>query len=172
MRTLILGAALVAAMAADARAQLRHAVIDTMPDKRSGPRYGVIWLSPALADSISVRNGNQKVNSTTSIFGWDFETQLMRNPKGVAPITSLVLGVAGLDQGLALPSATWIVGVRTQDDFEVGIGPNASLAGVALAVTAGRTFHSGSLHIPVDVAWVSSKFGQRVSLTTGFNVMK
>jgi hypothetical protein len=96
----------------------------------------------------------------------------MRNPTGVEPITSLVLGVAGLEQGLVLPSATWVVGIRTQDDFELGIGPNASLAGVALAVTVGRTFHSGSLHIPIDVAWVGSKIGQRVSLTTGFNVTK
>ena len=96
----------------------------------------------------------------------------MRNPTGVEPITSIVLGVAGLEQGLVLPSATWVVGIRTQEDFELGIGPNASLAGVALAVTAGRTFHSGSLHIPIDVAWVGSKIGQRFSLTTGFNVTK
>jgi hypothetical protein len=171
MRTLILTIAMCIAFASEAAAQLR-AIIDTLPAKRSGPRYGAIWLSPALADSISVRNDNHKVNATTSIFGWDFETQLMRNPNGVEPITSVVLGVAGLEQGLALPSATWVVGLRTHDDFELGVGPNASLAGVALAVTVGRTFHSGSLHIPFDVAWVSSKFGQRVSLTTGFNVTK
>jgi hypothetical protein len=159
------------AFSSDAAAQMR-AIIDTLPAKRSGPRYGALWLSPAIADSISVHNNNHKVNGTTSLFGWDFETQLMRNPTGVEPITSLVLGVAGLEQGLVLPSATWVVGIRTQDNFELGIGPNASLAGVALAVTVGRTFHSGTLHIPIDVAWVGSKIGQRVSLTTGFNVSK
>jgi len=171
MKSLILAGAMFVALGSEAAAQMR-AIIDTLPAKRSGPRYGAIWLSPAIADSISVRNNNHKVNGTTSIFGWDFETQLMRNPKGVEPITSIVLGVAGLEQGLVLPSATWVVGIRTQEDFELGIGPNASLAGVALAVTAGRTFHSGSLHIPIDVAWVGSKIGQRLSLTTGFNVTK
>ena len=149
-----------------------RADVDTSEIKRSGPRYGVIWLSPSLVDSISAHNKHQSVNGTTSVFGWDFQTQLLRNPHGAAPITDIVLGVAGLDQGLILPSATWLVGMRTQDDFEIGIGPNVSLAGAALALTVGRTFHSGQLNIPFDVAWVSSKIGQRVSLTTGFNVMK
>jgi hypothetical protein len=62
--------------------------------------------------------------------------------------------------------------MRTRDNFEVGIGPNVSLAGAALAVTGGMTFHSGELNIPLDVAYVSSKFGTRISLTTGFNIMK
>jgi hypothetical protein len=34
------------------------------------------------------------------------------------------------------------------------------------------TFHSGALNIPLDVTYVSSKIGTRVSLTTGFNIMK
>lgn len=172
----LLAAALLCLGSGALRAQAPHtmpaAIIDTTPEKRSGPRYGVLWLSPALVDSIQVHEKHQRVNGTTSLFGWEFQTQLLRNPGGAAPITNVVLGIAGLDQGLVLPTATWLVGLRTRDDFEAGIGPNVSVAGAALALTAGRTFRSGSLNIPFDVAWVSSKIGQRVSVTTGFNVMK
>ena len=63
------------------------------------------------------------MNGTTSIFGWDFETQLMRNPTGVEPITSLVLGVAGLEQGLVLPAVRrGVVGIRTQKISSWGSG--------------------------------------------------
>lgn len=140
--------------------------------ERSGPRYGAIWLSSAITDTISAHYKNQKVNSTTSLFGWEFERELLQNPGAMTPVSSIVLGVAGLDQGLVLPSATWLIGMRTHDDFELGIGPNVSLAGPALALSAGMTFHSGALNIPLDVAYVSSKIGTRVSLTTGFNIMK
>ena len=106
------------------------------------------------------------------MFGWEFQSELLHNPRGITPVTNLVLGVAGLDPGLALPSATWLVGMRTSDDFEFGIGPNLSLLGPALAIGAGMTFHSGKMNIPFDVAYVSSKIGPRYSFTTGFNVMK
>jgi hypothetical protein len=146
--------------------------IDTSDIKRSGPRYGALWLSVALADSISAHNKNQKVNPMMSLFGWEFESELLRNPNGATPVTNLVIGVAGLDQGLVLPTATWLVGMRTKDDFEAGIGPNISPAGPALALTVGMTLHSGRLNIPLDVAYVSSKIGTRVSFSTGFNVMQ
>ncbi len=144
------------------------------PDEvdRSGPRYGAIWLSPPITDSIKAHNGNQKVSGTTSLFGWDFQRELMSNPSGMSPVMNVILGVAGLDQGLVLPSATWLVGMRTRDDLEFGIGPNLSLLGPALAIGAGVTLHSGKLNIPFDVAYVASKIGPRYSVTTGFNVMK
>ncbi|HEY6218902.1 MAG TPA: hypothetical protein VIV65_02525 [Gemmatimonadaceae bacterium] len=145
---------------------------DTGEVQRSGPRYGVIWLSPAITDSVSVHFKNQKINPTTSLFGWEFQRELLKNPNGVVPVSSLVFGVAGLDQGLVLPSATWLIGMRNRDDIELGIGPNLSLAGAALAVTAGMTFHSGQLNIPIDIAYVSSKIGTRASVTTGFNIMR
>ena len=162
----------IAAAQVPCRLAAQTAFGDTQQVQRSGPRYGAIWLSPAIADTISAHLKTRKINSTTSLFGWEFQRELLRNPHGAVPVSSLVLGVAGLDQGLVLPSATWLIGMRTRDDFEAGIGPNASLAGPALALTVGMTFHSGALNIPLDVAYVSSKIGTRASLTTGFNIMK
>jgi len=145
--------------------------VDTTVVKRSGPRYGVLWLSQQSADTISAHYGH-KINQTMSIFGWDFETQLLKNPGGTTPMTDLVVVVGGLDQGVILPSATWFVGMRTGDDFEFGVGPNVSLAGAGLALTVGMTHRTGVLNIPFNLAVVSSKLGSRISLSTGFNVMK
>src|SRR5471032_3200018 len=105
-RVTLAAAVLTLAIAPSAQAQcayatpciIHQAIIDTADIHRSGPRYGVIFLSPGITDSIRVHNKNQTVNATTSLFGWEFERQLFENTKGVVPVTNLVLGVAGLDQ--------------------------------------------------------------------------
>jgi hypothetical protein len=67
---------------------------------------------------------------------------------------------------------TWIVGVRTPGNFEFGVGPNATPAGVALAVSTGMTFRTGALYIPVNLALVPGRVGTRASLLTGFNLYR
>lgn len=172
-----------------ARAQYHppgYAVIDTEDVRRSGPRYGALWLSDSAANYIAHQTGNNAFKPSsagagklTSVFGWEFETQLLQNPTGATPVSDLVLVVAGLDQGTVLPSATWLVGMRLGKtaglglgNAELGIGPNVTAAGAGLALTAGITHRSGAINIPLDLAAVDSKLGWRVSLTTGFNVMK
>jgi hypothetical protein len=56
--------------------------------------------------------------------------------------------------------------------MEFGIGPNATPAGLALAVAAGVTYSTGALNVPINVAVVPSKAGVRVSVLTGFNMRK
>ncbi len=83
-----------------------------------------------------------------------------------------MLLVGGLDQGEILPSLTWLVGLRTQGNFEIGVGPNITPAGVALAFSTGVTFRAGALAVPVNVAIVPSKLGARTSILTGFNLYR
>jgi hypothetical protein len=83
-----------------------------------------------------------------------------------------VLLVGGLDQGAFLPSFSWLVGVRTPGQFEIGVGPNITPAGVALAFSSGMTFRAGALAVPVNVALVPSKYGMRASVLTGFNLYR
>jgi hypothetical protein len=87
-------------------------------------------------------------------------------------LNELVFLIGGLDQGTFLPSLTWIVGVRTPGNFEFGVGPNATPAGVALAISAGVTFRTGALNVPVNMAIVPSRFGTRASILTGFNMYR
>jgi hypothetical protein len=90
----------------------------------------------------------------------------------VAAVSEWVLLVGGLERDIAIPSLTWLVGMRTANGAEFGVGPNITPAGTALALAAGVTFRHGFVNIPVNVAVVPSKAGTRVSLLTGFNMRR
>ena len=138
---------------------------------RTGPRFGVTWMSQGLVDTIQSKY-NLDVLPVMTQFGWQFESQFASLESGPVALNEWVLLVGGLDQGLFLPSLTWLVGVRTQGGFEFGVGPNATPATVALAMSAGYTFKSGALAVPVNVAFVPSRFGMRASVMTGFNLYR
>jgi hypothetical protein len=105
-------------------------------------------------------------------FGWQFEKQFYNGGNGVAALTEAVVLFGGMEQGLVLPSLSWLVGVRTHEGTEFGVGPNITPVGVALALAAGETFRAGVLNVPVNVAVVPSKSGVRVSMLTGFSLRR
>ena len=138
---------------------------------RTGPRFGVTWLSGKITEKIWT-DYQIRVSPVISQFGWQFERQFAAVDGGPVALSEFALMVGGLDQGTAIPSVSWLVGIRTTGDFEVAVGPNATPAGVALAFSVGQTFHSGALSIPVNVAVVPSRYGVRSSILTGFNVYR
>ena len=138
---------------------------------RTGPRVGVTWLSGAITDEINTRY-KLKISPVITQFGWQYERQFASLEGGPVALNEFILLVGGLDQGTALPSLTWLVGIRTPGQLEVGVGPNATPAGVALAISVGQTFQAGALSIPINVAVVPSKFGVRSSILTGFNMYR
>ena len=83
-----------------------------------------------------------------SQFGWQFEKQFFSTQHGPTAVTECVLLLGGLEQGVALPSLSWLVGIRTTKGAEFGVGPNITPVGVALAVAAGVTFRAGVLNVP------------------------
>jgi len=103
-----------------------------------------------------------------SLFGWQSETEF-HTASGLRGNSSLILLVAGLDQGVAIPSASWLVGLRRANGWEFGIGPNASLAGLGLVLAYGKTRAFGELKIPLDFAVTLADRGLRLSLLSGFN---
>ncbi len=150
---------------------VRRAVDDYEPDttRRSGPRFGLVYLGGALPDSVAAHHP-QHSGRLITLFGWEIQRQIGKNPGGPQPLTDLLFAVGGLEHGVLLPSASWIIGIRMPNQFEFGVGPNLSAAGAALVVTAGTTRHLGTINMPFDVAVVPSAIGTRVSVTTGFNV--
>ena len=136
----------------------------------SGPRFGMTALSTGVVDELKKRS--IEVGSNISQFGWQFERQFYTRGSGVAAVNEWVVLLGGLDQGVALPSVSWMVGLRSREGAEFGIGPNITPAGVALAIAAGVTFRAGNLNVPMNVAVVPSKVGTRISVLTGFNMRR
>jgi len=136
----------------------------------SGPRFGMTALSTGVVDELHKRSID--VGSNITQFGWQFERQFYTRDSGVAAVNEWVFLLGGLDQGVVLPSLSWMVGLRTREGAEFGIGPNITPAGVALAVAAGVTFRAGNLNVPMNVAVVPSKVGTRISVLTGFNMRR
>ena len=153
-------------------AHAQQSVIDPPPFTKtvnlSGPRFGMTALSPGVVAELEKRSIH--VGSNITQFGWQFEKQFYTKDSGVTMVTEWVALVGGLEQSVVLPSLSWMVGVRTRDGAEFGIGPNITPAGTALVLATGMTFRAGALNIPVNVAVVPSKYGSRVSVLSGFSL--
>ena len=137
----------------------------------SGPRLGFTFLSDGIVGRLK-EDAMINVSPVVTQFGWQFEKQFYSTENGPTAVTEWVVLVGGLEQGVVLPSVSWLVGMRTMKGVEFGIGPNITPVGAALAVAAGMTFRAGGLNVPVNLAVVPSKSGVRVSLLAGFNTRR
>lgn len=136
----------------------------------SGPRFGVTSLSEGVVAKLQERSIN--VQPMITQFGWQFEKQFYSKDSGVAVVNEWVGLVGGLDQGVVLPSVSWLVGVRTREGTEFGIGPNVTPAGVGLVLAAGVTLRTGVMNVPMNIAVVPSRMGRRISFMTGFSMRR
>jgi hypothetical protein len=133
----------------------------------SGPRFGITTLSDEIVTNL--RDRYLDVQPVITQFGWQFEKQFYSTTGGAAMLNEWVVLLGGLDQGVALPSVSWLVGLRTEGGTEFGIGPNVTPVGWSLAFAAGTTLRTGFLNVPVNIAVVPSRNGMRVSFLTGFS---
>jgi hypothetical protein len=137
----------------------------------AGPRFGLTVLSDAIVDKLKTED-YISVGHAISQFGWQFERGFYSKESGPTVLNEWVVLVGGLDQGVVLPSLSWLVGLRTHDGVEFGIGPNLTPVGAALVVAAGITLRAGVLNVPMNIAVVPSKDGTRVSMLTGFTLRR
>jgi hypothetical protein len=135
-----------------------------------GPRVGLTMLSEGVRTKL--RDRNIDVSPAISQFGWQFERQFYAKSGGVTAVNEWVALVGGLDQGVAIPSVSWLIGLRTPEGAEFGVGPNITPAGVALAMSAGVTFRTAAFNVPMNFAVVPTRAGVRVSLLTGFTMRR
>ena len=140
------------------------------PVSLSGPRLGATFLSPGVAEKL--RDNQIDAGWALSQFGWQFEKRIKTGPSGLSAVNEWVFLAGGLEQGVVIPSVSWLVGLRTGSGVEFGLGPNITPAGVALALAGGVTVSKGALNVPFNIAVVPSKAGVRVSVLTGFNMRK
>ena len=83
----------------------------------SGPRFGLTLLSDGVVKKLS--EDNVDVNSSISQFGWQFEKQFYTRDSGVTALNEWVFLLGGMDQGVAIPSLSWLVGLRTKEGAEL-----------------------------------------------------
>ncbi len=136
----------------------------------AGPRIGITHLSDGVIRKLRGRYGSKFDDfvPVVSQFGWQWEKQIGGGDDSFVALSEWVLLVGGLDQGVFLPSLSWLVGIRSRGGVEFGVGPNVTPAGTAVAIAAGATLRAGALSFPLNLAVVPSKSGVRVSLLCGF----
>lgn len=131
----------------------------------SGPRLGFTAFGPG--DQIETLKKNDIVPFVTQ-FGWQFEQRFFQSNSGTEGLVETVLLLGGLEQGVLLPSASLLFGMRNAKGVEFGVGPNVSMSGFALAFSAGVTIKTENANFPINFAIVPSKEGARFSLLFGF----
>jgi hypothetical protein len=136
----------------------------------SGPRFGVTLLTPGVVETLAKHN--IQINPNISQFGWQFEKQFYAKSGGVTMVTEWVALLGGLDQNVVLPSLNWLVGVRTGEGAEFGIGPNLTPLGTGLVLAGGVTLRARAMNVPLNVAVVPSRSGARVSFLAGFSLRR
>ena len=134
-----------------------------------GPRFGFTLLSSGMTNTLKT---DRKIDVAPVItqFGWQLERQFPSGHNDIAALMELVVLVGGLDQNVALPSASWVFGARTKSGFEFGVGPNVTAVGTAIVYVAGMTHKVGTVNVPLNVSFVPSVSGVRTSVLTGFNL--
>lgn len=137
------------------------------PVRAAGPRIGLTIIGPGR-----LRNRlREDFNATNVIsqFGWQFETRLFALPSGLSGLVEFVPLIGGLEQGLFLPSISGLLGLRGRKGFEIGVGPNLSIAGAGLVFAAGATIPGKYVNLPINVAYTpGSHQGNRFSLLLGY----
>jgi hypothetical protein len=155
--------------------------------KFGGPRFGLTYIT---AGTLASRLTNAGKNPFITQFGWQFEKRMFNVDKGPTGIIELITLVGGMEQGLFLPSASLLIGLRSggKKSVEFAIGPNVSVAGLGMVFAVGANFKSGKVNFPINLAYVPSVSkkeydrvkgenvtvgtGHRITLTIGFNMRK
>jgi hypothetical protein len=151
-------------------AQTQSSTADAIGGLFWGPRFGITYLSQPVQNELDRRN--LETAPVISQVGWSWEQRFVVSPESPMAMTQFVLLVGGSEQGVFLPSITWLIGMRGIGGAEAGFGPNVSLGGASMAVALGITKRVGALNVPFDVALVFGRPGLRVSFLTGFNMRR
>ena len=110
-----------------------------------------------------------------SLFGISLEQRILLGGTRSHFAFQEVLVVNGLEQSIALPSASFLVGYRDWRGPEFGVGPNVSPhkdgATIGVIVAAGYTFSKRGVFVPVDLSVIlpNARRPPSVAVTTGFN---
>ncbi len=140
----------------------------------AGPRLGITLIgSGETADMLT---GYDDGPSTfTTQYGWQWESRFA-DGGNITGLAEWVVLLGGMERGKFLPSISSLIGFRTVEGFEAGMGPNLTLAGIGMVFGVGFTATSGKLNMPFNIVyspckdndWIES--GPTFSILVGFNI--
>ena len=94
----------------------------------AGPRIGVTLISSGETTDFLTGNDNGPSAFTTQ-YGWQWESRFA-DGGNITGLAEWIFVVGGMERGKFLPSMSSLVGFRTLEGFEMGIGPNFSASGL------------------------------------------
>ncbi|MDI1356241.1 MAG: hypothetical protein PSX36_15090 [bacterium] len=130
----------------------------------SGPRVGLSYVgSGTTANYLN----NEGKNPFLTQFGWQFEGRLFTIEDGTSGLIEFVPLVGGIEQGMFLPSASFLLGLRSgrNSSWEFALGPNFGLkadhnnnivGAMSVVLAVGTSFKRGNVWFPVNLAFVPS----------------
>ncbi len=126
-----------------------------------GPRIGLTTIGPGAFSDVLNYDGNR---TTYTQFGWQFETRMFTTKEGLSGMLEVVPMIGGMDMGTIIPSISGLIGLRTKNGIEFGLGPtlalyvsqNTSSSSLGVVIAAGMSIKSGKVNFPINLAFVPS----------------
>ncbi|MBD3392542.1 MAG: hypothetical protein GF418_10695 [Chitinivibrionales bacterium] len=148
-------------------------------ERLNGPRLGVSYV--VQHDKLD-RDGTFKrrlqeadMDVLISQFGWHFEWLVAPETGGPAFVTEVLPFVGGVEYGKIIPSVSLVLGIRMPQGFEFGMGPNVLTTfdpddpvNTSLVLAAGQSVRFGDVRIPLNLALLTNKGGNRVCFVFGY----
>ncbi len=141
-----------------------------------GPRVGFSYttIDPASytreLNKVPMFNRNSYF-PVVSQFGLSCEQRILLGTTKSHFVFEEVLLVGGVDQSVAIPALSLLLGYRSDFGLEFGLGPIVSLSGLAVVYSVGWTFEFNDVYVPINIAFVPDflEGHHGLSLFTGFN---
>ena len=145
------------------------------PIKLAGPRFGFTAVTGAAAETMK----GFGLSPFMSQFGWQFETRYFQTESGYQGLIEFVPLVAGLESRQSSVSVNLLVGFRTPNGLEIGVGPNFAARGLfseapsfsrSIVYAIGHSFRIDDVNIPVNLVFSPTPTGSRITALVGFNI--
>ena len=147
--------------------------------KLNGPRLGISyvpgWDWADQNGEFRARLEERGMGPTISQFGWHFEWLVAPQGGGPAFVTELLPFIGGVEYGKVIPSTSLVFGIRMPVGFEFGMGPNVMTTfdpdnpiHTSLLIAVGQSLSFGEVQIPLNIAILTNKTGNRLSFVFGY----
>lgn len=123
------------------------------PYKKGGPRLGCTYIGEGDAAKKITDMGKYPF---VSQIGWELEARLFRSNGGLDAVLEFNFLLAGMEQGMVLPSGNILLGLRGKEGLELAVGPNFSLSGLGMEFQIGSSLQWKDMNFPVSLSFVPS----------------